>query len=368
MTERPNRCKHGMDARFCAVCIPASPVPLASAGHRKRLVPPTPVEAREALARTIQHPWSYALVRTNGSSQHRLHSSFAALRPEVEKVHIDGHPFHWAIEVILKRCPNLKTLQVIPSMLERLSNASETRRMLAERGIAFVGGHHRPELVWDRSSGPRDPRYDRLRKIVLARRDVLDELCELGFEMAIFTRRYYCLDGEEYRNYRQIATDLGLSPHEAALSAYVNAVLHYLDPNYEVIDRSKQHVRAWRVRVERLRALRANTTQMRELLDRLELSAWPEGLPLARIDAYERVLMRWRAVGGFDTLDDRERFVLIARFGLDGQPIRKLFEIGQIIPGTSVSRERVRQIEEQALLKLGMIDEILKTDKEATNE
>lgn len=39
---------------------------------------------------------------------------------------------------------------------------------------------------------------------------------------------------------------------------------------------------------------------------------------------------------------------------LDGKPCRTLAEIGAVMPGSSVSRERVRQLEERALDKLGV--------------
>lgn len=50
-----------------------------------------------------------------------------------------------------------------------------------------------------------------------------------------------------------------------------------------------------------------------------------------------------------ETLPERERQVLRLRFGLDGEPIRTLEEVGAVIGCTN---ERVRQIQNQALRKL----------------
>lgn len=50
-----------------------------------------------------------------------------------------------------------------------------------------------------------------------------------------------------------------------------------------------------------------------------------------------------------NTLNHREQDVLYFRYGLDGQHIKTLEEIGQIF---EVSRERIRQIEARALRKL----------------
>lgn len=51
-----------------------------------------------------------------------------------------------------------------------------------------------------------------------------------------------------------------------------------------------------------------------------------------------------------EVLNDRERFVIISRFGLFGQKILPLVEIGRIL---CISSERVRQIQNAALKKLG---------------
>ncbi|MBQ8754813.1 MAG: sigma-70 family RNA polymerase sigma factor [Lentisphaeria bacterium] len=50
-----------------------------------------------------------------------------------------------------------------------------------------------------------------------------------------------------------------------------------------------------------------------------------------------------------DTLPEREKMVLRLRFGLDGEAVRTLDEVGEVI---SCTNERVRQIQNQALRKL----------------
>lgn len=52
---------------------------------------------------------------------------------------------------------------------------------------------------------------------------------------------------------------------------------------------------------------------------------------------------------GLSALDPRELYVLVRRFGLDGEPDEKLADIGETL---ALSREAVRQIEAKALAKI----------------
>jgi len=71
-------------------------------------------------------------------------------------------------------------------------------------------------------------------------------------------------------------------------------------------------------------------------------------------DALEIVLRKAVLTTCLDSLDDRERRVLELRYGLDGGRPRTLEEIGVIF---NVTRERVRQIENQSLRKLAALAE-----------
>lgn len=59
--------------------------------------------------------------------------------------------------------------------------------------------------------------------------------------------------------------------------------------------------------------------------------------------------LRLTLLGMLDELDERARAVIVCRFGLGGKDIMTLEEVGQIY---AVTRERIRQIEAKALVKL----------------
>ena len=111
------------------------------------------------------------------------------------------------------------------------------------------------------------------------------------------------------------------------------------------------------VELDQARALTAADARVRSLDEPIEDGAGELGAlgdlledPLSA-DAYEQVV---ETVAGeqlhalLSRLTDREREVIRARFGFDGEPER-LVEIGERL---GVSAERVRQIEERALAKL----------------
>jgi RNA polymerase primary sigma factor len=76
-------------------------------------------------------------------------------------------------------------------------------------------------------------------------------------------------------------------------------------------------------------------------------------LPLPE-DAAQSVSRTAALADCLDSLDDRQRTVLELRYGLDGEPPRTLDEIGLVF---GVTRERIRQIERQALAKLAALAE-----------
>jgi RNA polymerase sigma factor (sigma-70 family) len=85
-----------------------------------------------------------------------------------------------------------------------------------------------------------------------------------------------------------------------------------------------------------------------------EVVPWEERLADTSLSIDEQVLFQFhlRAVSrGLPSLDPRERYVLVRRFGLDGEPEQSLRVIGEQL---GLSREGVRQIQQKALAKLNV--------------
>ncbi len=81
-----------------------------------------------------------------------------------------------------------------------------------------------------------------------------------------------------------------------------------------------------------------------ELSDTIESSD-----PLPESTVISKLTLTALGSYGLTALDARELYVIVRRFGLDGEPLEKLTEIGETL---ALSREAVRQIEAKALAKL----------------
>ena len=81
-----------------------------------------------------------------------------------------------------------------------------------------------------------------------------------------------------------------------------------------------------------------------QLLDKIEQFTVPPADQHLMEESFKKLLM-----GMLGDLDDKERQVLVMRFGLDGKEPHTLKEVGDTI---GLSRERIRQIETHALKKL----------------
>jgi RNA polymerase primary sigma factor len=87
----------------------------------------------------------------------------------------------------------------------------------------------------------------------------------------------------------------------------------------------------------------------------------PDGDLPSPDDEAQKSLLRNRVHCVLEQLSDRERIVVQLRFGLDGHRAHTLGEIGEQL---QLTRERVRQIEAEALAKLRKTDLRCEVDRE----
>lgn len=343
-----SRCKHGMLLIACAACQP----PDLKEERRPQVRENQTVYGTEAVDGTEVREVGYVVITT---IKGRDHHSFNRLDDKTSFVHINGHPFLWAIEVILDLCPNLRTIRVIPSNLRRLSPGSHLK-LCQERGVEVITGHDRPNMVWEGEN--RSKFYQGQQAFFTGlqgeQRVLFEELIAFGHDGAVMTARYFCLGREEYIPQRQVADKHGFGEDERHVSQLMNAVIYYLDPSFETSERSRQIANALKGKVVRLRTSFQSVNIRQEAARRLGLSALPTDFPLVRLDELEALLKAER--DGLLTLLKEEypnaHQALTLRFGITDGVYRSLQAVGDLMGG--ITRERVRQLEEKALVALGI--------------
>lgn len=348
----PGKCKHGIRSDWCAYC---SGLMLAKATPRRaehRAVVGT-VHAAGVMSKEQVSAFGHVLISTHGT-RYKTHA-FDHLDDSVLLVHIDGHPFVWTIELILDRAPNVRKIQVIPTMRRKIT---ETHlKLCRDHGVEIVAGHFRPEMAW---KGERitSPSYagqrNFLKSLTGEQKALFEELLALGFEEVRMAARYYCLDGGDYIPQHVVAAEYGYGDKNNSLvSRKINGILLYLDPGFQTGKDSRDWTERLKARVTRTRAV-VEKENYREIFCReLGVDHLPEGLYPSQFEEYRTVVMAHQ-VGKVEALrshDSRYVEILKMRFGLDGGRVRTLQEIGDLF---GITRERIRQLEEMALELLGI--------------
>lgn len=350
------RCKHGTYTMFCAFCQPPveSPKDRRPATRKDKTVFGIAALDGKELERS-----GYVVIHTQNG---RDHHSFRDLNGETLFVHIVGTPFLWTIEMILKVAANVRTIQVIPSMLRKMHPDSHLR-LCRERGVEVRAGHHQPHLAW-KPGRIHSVFYDRQREFFRTmegeQNTLFDELLAMNFDAAVMTARYFCLNDEEYVPQRTLAEEYGFErSDERQVSMRVNAIIYYLDASFDAGNRSQQFTNTLKQRVEKLRPFLRSAELRQRLCEQLGLTRLPEKLPLWRIQVF-RELVQARKNGDLQRLmvsHDHHYRVVTHRFGLEKEDptlYRTLEEVGEIL---DLSRQRIFQLEEAALKLLGIEDE-----------
>jgi hypothetical protein len=181
---------------------------------------------------------------------------------------------------------------------------ARTFELCESSGVEIRAGYWRPELAWQEGEN-RSPSYDRQReKLVSAvgdQKELWEELLRFGVLEARMAERYFCLNDEVFVPFLGLIALFALPEctHESRLSARVNAVLYYLDSDFEAIEEVQQIARGIRQRVGRLRvrieAAQEDAEEIRRIMQSTK-RPFPKNLPLDSMDTYEK-LARCEAEG-----------------------------------------------------------------------
>lgn len=352
------RCKHGMLAQTCNLCNQqkrqeelAKQLPQnrgKTTDHGRKAVPSEKAQ-------------SFRLIRVHAK---KGHASLEQLGPLVSTVHILGHPFLWLIELILGGAANVKYIQVIPSMVAKFGQPH--RDLCAARGVQIIGGHVEPSMAWDDGEFHETGLYKAQQRFMEGlegeQKALFDELEGFGFEEAECALYYYGLRDHERKSQSVLYMDYGLSV-SGLISRWVNGVIRYLDDSYKTGKDSVLKAGALKKRVARLRQRFQSAANIQEFHDKLKaeygIDEFPVGIKPARLETLGKIWLAKKS-GELDRLrveHSNQRQALMLRFGLyAGYPsvYRTLQEVGGIM---CITRERVRQLEEGALEKLGIYED-----------
>jgi hypothetical protein len=360
-------CIHGMNPAWCSQCKALSqPKPV----NRPKTYSGTTVRGVGVLTEVDLSSARYALVRTQGHRK-AAEATFHVLNSSIKVVHIDGHPFVWAIELILQKAPSIETIQMIPSAYQKLTGTH--RSLCDDRGIRLVAGYHKPEMQWAEGEN-RSPYYAAqqqfMKEMSGEQKALFDELLLMGFEFAQIAARYFCLNDESFMTQTSVAEMFGYSAQSFGLiSEGITGVLRYLDPMFVTgdsaiaiagrIQRKVERLRAQYGRLEQLEMVMARMAQELVALTGREDIKLPTSLPLYRFDRYKCILKASLdgSLEKFSLGSETNRkacHVVMFRYGLQDGKYHTLEEIGKTM---QVTRERIRQLEEIVMEKLQIVDD-----------
>lgn len=271
-------------------------------------------------------------------------------------VHICGYLFLWVLEEILKQAPNLKVLRVIPRELHRLHKYSHLK-LLNEHGVEVIVGHQKPSAAWHaerRVPQGYEAQRQYLKNLAGPQKELFDELLKYGLKYARMISRYFCLNGEAYVTFGNLAVGFGYALHASYAHDVIHGVLHYLAPRSDSTKAAKQKAVALKAHVARIRLREAKRERMRGYTQGLGIATLPANLKPAQYALFEKVLrahQSGRLESALKEKDSRALCIVKERWGLKDGVVRTHKEMGDIY---GVSRQRAQQIEQFALELVGI--------------
>lgn len=356
-------CKHGIEEGWCALCEDFS----RAKAKKEIKYPAKEKQDNQEVEWVVREEFpkkpeavGYLLVRTY-QRKNPNRCGLNELDWQTTIVHIDGFPFLWAIEEILKRAHNLKTVEVIPGMMRCIG--PRHRELCNEKGIAIKAGYYRPDLVWKEGeirSLEYKGNYSFFHGLEGKQKEKFEELLSLGFTSAQITTRYYCLSGEDLISQYELGRKFGYGGTIANnISRIVNSIRYYLDPEFNTGEASKVMANALKGRVSRLRKLQQSEELRHQYAQQIGVDSLPERLSLAQLDAYTCLVKAKREgrLDGFKNQYPKIYQVLIFFFGLQDSAQGVCLTLNEIGEKFGFTRERARQLKDQGLKILGILED-----------
>lgn len=376
------KCKHGMRIESCGQCrspelLKVSPVSIATdkPAHVKTGTLDQQYRgllAERARAEVVVHDDARAVLETGYvrifTRGGRHHHSFNELDVYTRVVHINGYGYLWAIQKILECAPNVSVIELIPSMHEK-AQTGQVRILCEQRAVRLVAGHDRPDMAWE-GEETRDPDYDPRRAKLLAlppeKKQLLDELLEMGFVHAQVMARYFCLRGEEYRSQRELSREFGYSiRNQQYFSAMVNAVLLYLGIVNTAAEDAERMAESLRDRSSRMRTIGQSAAKRTEIVRELGLTEWPDGLRLSWLDDLCALVAAHKdgRLARLGRMDPQAHKALTLRFGFDAFPACRCRTAQEVADQLGVAHAQyVDVVEARGLEKLARLQQVDKAD------
>lgn len=328
-------CMHGMNPAWCGLC--------------RRLSGPS--TGQKTLVRRLSVPTTYDIPVIHSNTRDGAERDIRTLSSTTTCVYFTSHPFLWAVENIVDRCPDLKTIRVLPTYMPHLRTQLE---YCTQRGITIEPGRLNENQAWSANAGNRSVTYEKLRRwfrsLNKEQRQKLDDLLEYGIEAAQITVRYLCLDDGPLWTLCQVARHFGYSERgNHFLSACGYGVAAYIDPFWKVNQKAMTLAKTIERKMEKIHRLVADQEFLVKLVARLGVQSLPDGLPLSRLPEYETVLAASRDGRLARLKNQKVATVLSMRFGISNGHCATLQETGDAMGFT---RERARQLEEKGLRML----------------
>jgi len=289
----------------------------------------------------------FCTVKTQYGESRQCRLGFNKINATTTCVHINGHPFLWAIRLILSSAPHLKVLEVSPSVAKSLKPSHHA--LCEERNVLILPRYCQSQSGW-RYGQNRSSQYRGNREFFLSltpeQKRLFDELVELRVRIALVARDYYCLDGGTFSSQHNVGVRYGYKEGRY-ISLRLSGLQSFLDPYFPVGRQARSIAANLKKKLDRLRSKRdqehtlneqrraAEETYHRQVLG-AGIEKAPSGLPADQIGRYKLVYQAYQQ-GTLAVLAQKSPSVyktVMVHFGIQTGEYRSCAQVAHLLGGT----------------------------------